>query len=154
MVVMTDTKNTHVVLNTADIEIAKLKGIEISRFCREALHAMVVNDMNEGTDKIQQRLLELDASIHKMMIERNALNEKMKSIERQVEIARQTQDKEKQEKEMAGKLCVICKGILRFQSNGIIASGSRIEKGEFAGRHVCGPCFGDAWITHRKEWWN
>jgi len=151
---MTNLQQAHILLEKNDMDLAKLKGIEISRFCREALHAMVTQDILQDEDRMRKRMDELDAATHKMMLERNVLNEKVRAIERQAEILRATQEKDQTEKETSGKLCVVCKSFLHFQPNGIVMGGSMVKQGEFTGRHVCGSCFPTAWITHRKEWWD
>ena len=151
---MTSLQQAHVLLEKNDMELAKLKGIEISKFCRDALHAIVTEDMHQDIDKMKRRMDELDTSTHKMMIERNTLNEKVRAIEKQSELLRHKQENDKTEQENAGKLCVICHSFLHFQPNGIVMGGSKIHNGEFTGRYVCGSCFPNAWTEHRKEWWD
>lgn len=152
----TEKYRTTIILNKDDVELAHLKGIEVSKLLREALHTMVNNDENLDKDETQ-----LNADLAHARLAFAEANQKikitearLKKIEEQRVLQRQNEDRVRAEREKEKGCCLRCKTILNIRvENGLVRGAQVIKNGEHAGRYLCPDCFPIEYETHRKEWW-
>jgi len=150
-----DNYRTTIIISKADAELARLKGIEVSKLLREALHSMVNNDENLDKDQAQLETDLAHARLARAEAEQKikVTEARLKKIEEQRVLQRQNEERIKAERDKEKGLCVMCNSLLNIRVvNGFVTGGTSIKKGEHVGRYVCSSCFEQAYSQHKKEW--
>jgi len=149
---MDETHRTTILFNKDDVEMAKLKGIEISKFLRETLHAFVMDDVTEGNlDQLRKEQAEAEKASREQLLKSKMLTEKIKNIEGQRDKIKVMNAHEVKERLEKSKKCAICGEFLQFSGPDVVLGGAKIKFGEHVGRFVCRGCFENAWTNH-NEW--
>lgn len=147
---MSDLVRTTICLDRADYELAKAKGLELSRIIREILHSVVTNEQNTTQD-IETAKKEIDKeTIKKAEAEQNINLLKVRIAQLETALTAQ-KEAEKTKTEASKKLlasCLQCKEPISSNDN----FQMKIKTGKNVGRRVCGHCVEVFYLEKKKEW--